>query len=85
MKSGRPSARRKITPLILKYLEQSKVPLTISALAKVVSKEAGSVVSWNTIQKYLKELIEANKIDAIPLPHSKQEGKNGLVVYSLKK
>jgi hypothetical protein len=85
MKSGRPNARKKVAPLILKCLGESRVPLTVSALARTVSKEIGSTASWNTIQKYLRELIEANKVDAISLPHSKSEDKNGLTVYALKK
>jgi hypothetical protein len=42
-------------------------------------------VSWNTVQKYLHELIEANQVQAITLPHSKEDGKEGLTVYTLKK
>ena len=85
MKRGRPSIRGKITQNILKQLEASSTPLTISALARVASEEFGSTVSWNTIQKYLRELIETNRVQAIALPHSKQEGKDGLTVYVLKK
>jgi hypothetical protein len=85
MKRGRPNIRRKISPLILRRLEDSNIPLTISSLARLISKDVGSQISWNTIQKYLKELIETNKVQAIPLPHSKQEGKDGLTVYILKK
>jgi hypothetical protein len=85
MKRGRPNIRRKISPLILKRLEDSKMPLTISSLARLVSKDSGTQISWNTIQKYLKELIETNKVQAIPLPHSKKEGKDGLTVYVLKR
>ncbi len=85
MKRGRPSTRKKITPLILKHLENSKLPLTISSLARIISKDVGYTVSWNTIEKYLRENIETNKIQAISLPHSKKEGKSGLTVYVLKK
>jgi len=45
----------------------------------------GRNVSWNTVQKYLQELVELGKVEAIPTPHSKKEGKEGLTVYMLKR
>jgi hypothetical protein len=54
-------------------------------LAKVISGKLNKTVSWNTIQKYLDELVKIDKVQPIPLPHSKIEGKNGLIVYQLKK
>jgi len=85
MKRGRPSKRREISPLIIETLEKAKIPLTISSLSRLVSKEVGSTISWNTVQKYLRELTETNHVQAIALPHSKKEGKEGLTVYILKK
>lgn len=85
MKRGRPSLRRKTSELILKQLETAQTPLTISAISRMVSSEFGSVVSWNTIRKYIRELQEVGKVEAMALPHSKVEGKNGLTVYILKK
>jgi len=66
-------------------LEKSKVPLTASALSRLVSEELGARVSWNTVQKYIRELVETNHIQPIALPHSKKSGETGLVVYTLKK
>ena len=84
MKRGRPSKRKEITSLILEQLKESRTPFTTSSLARIISKKTDSRVSWNTIQKYLREMIETNKVQAISLPHSKKEGKNGLTVYVLK-
>jgi hypothetical protein len=85
MKRGRPSARSAIQSNILEVLSSSQMPYTVSALVKKISPKVGRTVSWNTIQKYLDELVQLNKIQPIPLPHSKKEGKTGLVVYQLKK
>ncbi|MEM5790570.1 MAG: hypothetical protein QXP77_00755 [Candidatus Aenigmatarchaeota archaeon] len=44
----------------------------------------GKSLSWNTVQKYLQELVELGRVEAIPTPHSKREGE-GLTVYILKR
>ena len=85
MKRGRPSLRKNVSELIIKQLGSAQTPMTISALSRTVSKEFGSVISWNTVRKYIRELQEVGKIEAIALPHSKEEGKSGLTVYILKK
>ena len=85
MKRGRPSVRSLIQTNILEVLSSSQIPLTVSSLAKMISTKVGRVVSWNTVQKYLDELVQLGKIQPMPLPHSKIEGKTGLTVYQLKK
>jgi len=85
MKRGRPSKRADMRKAILTVLEKSKVPLTTSALGRIVSEESGARASWNTIQKYIRELVETNHVQPIALPHSKKSGETGLVVYTLKK
>lgn len=85
MKRGRPSKRTDMCNAILTILEKSRVPLTTSALGRLVSEELGATVSWNTTQKYIREMIETNHIQPMALPHSKKSGETGLVVYTLKK
>jgi len=85
MKRGRPSKRTVIQTNIMQIFEQKQVPMTISALTKYASQSIGQTLSWNTVQKYVRELVELNKVQAIPLPHSKEENKEGLTVYALKK
>ena len=85
MKRGRPTARREATTIILKVLEKSQVPLTASSIRNGIIEEFKQKFSWNTIQKYLNELIQTNKLEAINLPHSKTPNKTGLTVYTLKK
>jgi len=82
VKRGRPSLRSKVKPLILETLSSGTL-LTTHAITQKISEQLGKRISWNTIYKYLRELIEANKIKAITLPHSKVEGKQGLVVYQI--
>lgn len=85
MKRGRPSLRNAMHETLVQLLSQSQIPLTISVLAKQASQILNRRISWNTVQKYLNELVEMNKVQPMPLPHSKIEGKTGLTVYQLKK
>lgn len=85
MKRGRPSVRGEVRSNLLKSLSSSEVPCTTSSLANQVSKCMGRKISWNTVQKYLQELVEANKVQPISFSHSKIKGKDGLTVYILKK
>ena len=85
MKRGRPNVRNLIQGSILETLSSTQFPMTISSLAKIISTKHNRSISWNTIEKYLNELTEMNKIQPMPLPHSKIEGKTGLTVYQLKK
>lgn len=85
MKRGRPNVRNRVKTAILETLERSQVPLTTSSVKNSISKELNQNFNWNTIQKYLNELIQTNKITTINLPHSKTPNKSGLTVYTLKK
>jgi hypothetical protein len=85
MKRGRPSKRNTIHKEIMSVLGEMRTPMTTSALGRLVSERTNSSVSWNTIQKYLRELIETNKVEPMILPHSKETGKDGLTVYTIKK
>lgn len=85
MKRGRPNARNVIQTNILDVLSSTQMPLTISSLAKIIAPKVGRTVSWNTVQKYLDELVQVDKVQPMSLPHSKIDGKNGLTVYQLKK
>jgi hypothetical protein len=85
MKRGRPNSRVLIQESVIDALKSLSTPITISALTEIISGKFNKPVSWNTIQKYVLELVEMDKIQPTPLPHSKIEGKNGLTVYQLKR
>jgi len=85
MKRGRPNKRLKVQTTILESLQQMNAPLTISSMARLVSDRHNEQISWNTVRKYVNEMIATNKIEAVRLPHSKEEGKDGLTVYMLKR
>ena len=85
MKRGRPNIRQVIQTNLLDVLTNSQTPLTISTLTRFISKQSNRTISWNTVQKYLNEMIIADKIQVITLPHSKLDNKDGLTVYTLKK
>ena len=85
MKRGRPSKRIEISNSILNVFTSSQTPMTIAGLAKQLSTGKEKPISWNTVQKYLDALVQQEKVQAIVLPHSKDETKKGLTVYTLKK
>lgn len=85
MKRGRPSVRNQIQPKILEILSKSDFPINVSSICRHISLEIKKPVNWNTVKKYLDELVKLEKVQAIPLPHSKKEDKTGLIVYSIKK
>lgn len=85
MKRGRPSIRYKIQQEIILLLTRFDTPIAISSLRKEISKSVAREISWNTVKKYVQELVESGKVQAIQLSHSKIENKPGLVLYSLKK
>ena len=85
MRRGRPNIRQLVQTNIISVLSDSKTPTTTSTLAKAISKNLNRKLSWNTVQKYLDGLIKIDRIEAVVLPHSKNENKTGLTVYILKK
>ena len=85
MKRGRPTIRFEVQRLIDSILKNSKVPLSINAICEQIHKETGRRISWNTVHKYLMELVEIGKVEVFQLPHSKDPSKAGMKVYALKK
>lgn len=85
MKRGRPNIRHNVQEEILSLFMRMGVPITISTISKEVSRSLNREISWNTIQKYVGELVESGKLQTIQLPHSKLENREGLRVYTLKK
>ena len=85
MKRGRPNIRHNIQKEIIFLLSKINTPITISVLLKEITESLNRKVSWNTTQKYVRELVESGKVQAIQLPHSKEANKSGLVLYALKK
>lgn len=82
---GRPNIRRVIKELIMDIIGKTDSPITTSLMTRVISQQLKKKISWNTVQKYIDELVEADKITPIKLPHSKKENKEGLTLYTLKK
>jgi hypothetical protein len=85
MRRGRPSVRVEVSNAILNVFTSSQTPMTIAGIAKQLSSSRPKPISWNTVQKYLDSLVQQEKVQAIVLPHSKDETKKGLTVYTLKK
>jgi hypothetical protein len=85
MKRGRPSSRHEVQTLILDVLETTKTYMTVSGICDQILMTTKKRISWNTVQKYVRELVELDKVQSVTLPHSKKEGREGLTVYILKK
>jgi len=41
------------------------IPLNVEAIKRAVSTKLGREVSWNTVKKYLIELVEEGKIEEV--------------------
>lgn len=85
MKRGRPNIRDRVQTTIIQTLSTYQTPLTVSSITRIISKELNQMISWNTTQKYLLELLQLDKVQTINLPHSKIDNKKGLTLYTLKK
>ena len=85
MKRGRPNVRNRIKPIIVETLTNSRVPVSVNTIKKEVDKGLKKETSWNTIKKYLDELVKTDVVQSVTLPHSKIEKKEGLTVYTLKR
>ncbi|MEM5829227.1 MAG: hypothetical protein QW040_00745 [Candidatus Aenigmatarchaeota archaeon] len=85
MKRGRRSLREQVKFLILDVLSNTQTPLTTSSIKMLISKKFNKNLSWNTIQKYLDELVKNNQVIVKALPHSKDKEKVGILVYILKR
>ncbi|MFB0544223.1 MAG: hypothetical protein ACETVN_00790 [Asgard group archaeon] len=77
--------RHEVQTLVVGVLGDVNTPMSINAICEKIFRQTKKKISWNTVYKYLTELVEFDKIRAISLPHSKIEGKEGLTVYILKK
>lgn len=85
MKRGRPTVRVVLQKNIIEVLSKFQTPINISTLTNEISRNLNKQISWNTVEKYTRELVETGKVEPIQLPHSKNANKNGLVLYALKK
>jgi predicted transcriptional regulator len=85
MKRGRPNKRSEIQTIVMDVLSSSSNPQTTSSLRKAASLRLGKEISWNTMKKYLRELVQVNRVQPIILPHCKDPTKEGLTLYTLKK
>lgn len=61
---GRIPYRRFFYQVILSVLDTS-IPLNVEAIRRAVSIKLGKDVSWNTVKKYLDELVETGRIEQI--------------------
>jgi len=85
MKRGRKNIRNQVQISVLEILGENRSGLNIESLRSRISIKFNHEVSWNTVQKYIQELVEINKIQPTILPHSKDQTKEGLTLYTLKK
>jgi hypothetical protein len=85
MKRGRPSKRYLLYEEIIEYFEENPLPSNVDKIRKYISKKMNKNISWNTVKKYLEELVKLDKLRKIVVPHSKEKGREGIVLYEKKK
>lgn len=61
---GRKPYRQFFYTLLLSILDEN-IPQNIEAIRRHVSIKVGREVSWNTVKKYIDELIEMGKVEQI--------------------
>jgi predicted transcriptional regulator len=61
---GRTPYRHFFTHILLSVLDVH-IPSNVEAIKRAVSIKIGKEVSWNTVKKYLEELVEEGKIEKI--------------------
>ena len=79
MKHGRPAMREHFRHEILEALQQLPYPVTVSTIRHLVEARSAQRSGWDTIQKYLEELVAERLVLRQPLPT--QPGRKPLVVY----
>jgi len=81
MKRGRPSKRYEIYALIEEYFLNNPYPSNVRRISEFVSQRIGKPISWNTVKKYLEELVRIDKLKKIRTQHSKNPEKEGITLY----
>jgi Mn-dependent DtxR family transcriptional regulator len=61
---GRTPYRHFFTLLLLSVLD-AHIPSNVEAIKRAISIKLGKKVSWNTVKKYLEELVEEGKVERI--------------------
>jgi len=61
---GRTPYRHFFRSLLLNILD-SHIPLNVEAIRRAVSIKLGKDVSWNTVRKYLEELVKEGKVEKV--------------------
>jgi len=81
MKRGRPSKRYEIYALIEEYFSTNPYPSNVKKISEFISQRVGKTISWNTVKKYLEELVRIDKVKRIQTHHSKIPEKTGITLY----
>jgi hypothetical protein len=61
---GRTPYRHFFVAVLLGVLDVH-LPLNVEAIRRMVSTKLGKEVSWNTVKKYLEEMVEEGRIEKI--------------------
>ncbi|MEM5828046.1 MAG: hypothetical protein QW197_00880 [Candidatus Aenigmatarchaeota archaeon] len=83
MKRGRPSIRFEIYSLIEEYFSLHPYPSNVRKITAFISERLKKNVSWNTVRKYLEELVKLDRVKKMETPHSKKPNEKGLTLYYL--
>ncbi len=84
MKKGRPSKRYEVYNLIFDFFSKNAYPANVKRITDYINSVSNLNLSWNTVKKYLEELVKLDKLKKIKLEHSKEKGKEGLTLYAPK-
>jgi len=79
MKTGRPAMRRQFREHILNALSDHEYPATVTGLKRRVESQCGRPCGWDTVRKYLDELVAERLVMRQALPA--EPGRKPLELY----
>lgn len=81
---GRKPIRLPVQTAVIEILSNTDFPLSCNVLKKEIRKRSGKNIHFDTVKKYLDELVRKNMIFRKELPPAKKEHMKGTVLYSKK-
>ena len=81
---GRKPLKIAVETTIMDVLEQMDFPVSCNILKREVGKRMDRDIHFDTVKKYVEDLVKKNLIFKKQLPPAKKEHKKGATLYSKK-
>jgi hypothetical protein len=81
---GRKPIKMQVQTVALDILGHAEFPVSCNVLKKEIRQRLGKNTHFDTVKKYLDDLVRKDMIFRKELPPAKKEHKKGVVLYSKK-